>query len=411
MVKAPLIFKIKFTLPNKNSNVGAKNAAHVKYIATRPGVEKEISIQDEKEFEKHLDLGFSKDETFTKYMHERPGSHGLFGPDEKQPDLLNIQKELQDHNGIVWRAVISMREDDANYLGYVEKVKWEQSLRSRMAEFSQEMGLKESNLRWVAAFHQAKGHPHVHVVFWEKEPQRSRGVLSKTERVNIKRILTSEFYKEERERLGRFKMKIRKYVLDRSKGDLDIAAKLTKELKGNLEKIKSLDGRAGGIAPVLYNNQANELVIKIHNLSKIMPTKGRKSLAFMPEEVKKEVREIADWILNQPGFKLEAKKFMETAESFSRQYTKKEQQIKDAGNKAYQDLRDRVAQQVLRQAGSLNLQKGFSNIKITRGIWKGAWEAVKREQMKQEVEREFIKNKFNNKRDYEFDNENRGGNW
>lgn len=39
MVFAPLIFKVKFTLPDKNSNVGAKNAAHVKYIATRPRVD------------------------------------------------------------------------------------------------------------------------------------------------------------------------------------------------------------------------------------------------------------------------------------------------------------------------------------------------------------------------------------
>ena len=366
MVKAPLIFKIKFTLPDKRSKNGTRNAAHVKYIATRPGVEKEML--KEEDLVKDLDTGFLKDENYTKYVHERPGSHGLFGPDQKQPDLFNVQKELQDHKGIVWRAVISMREDDASYLGYIEKEKWEQSLRSRMAEISQEMGISESNLRWVAAFHQAKGHPHSHVVFWEKEPQRSKGVLSPVERKSIRRIFTVELYREERERLGRSKMKIRKHVLEMSRGDLDVAAELTKELKGNLEEIKLLDRRAGGIAPTLYEGQTKELALKLYNLTKIMPGKGRKSLAFMPDEVKKEVREIADWILDQPGFKLEAKQFMETAESFNRQYTKNEAQINESGKEAYKDLRDRVSQEIVRQAGEI--QKKIQNkvIKIEKSL-------------------------------------------
>lgn len=414
MVLAPTIFKIKFTLPNNNSNAGAKNAAHVKYIATRPGVEKNISIENEQEFNKHLDLGFSNNELYAKYMHERPGSHGLFGPDEKQPDLSDIQKELQNHTGIVWRAVISMREEDAKYLGYIKREKWEQSLRSRMAEISREMGISESNLRWVAAFHQAKGHPHVHVVFWEKEPQRNRGKLSNYERRNIKKILTSEFYKEERERLGKFKTEVRKYVLEKSKGDLDIAVRLTKELKGNLEEIKSLNGQAPGIPPNLYDGQVIELATNLTKLANIMPGKGRKVLAFMPEEVKKEVREIADWILSQPGFKLETKKYVDTAKDFSRQYSKNEEKINEAGKKAYEDLRDRVAQEILRHAGKIHDNQditigspGKFQIKTNyiNRVWRSVWEVVKNEQVKLETEKKIMERKNLSRKEYEISNE------
>ncbi|MCE0553156.1 relaxase MobL [Bacillus thuringiensis] len=41
------------------------------------------------------------------------------------------------------------------------------------------MGITESNLKWIAAFHEEKGHPHVHLMMWEKETKRERGALSK----------------------------------------------------------------------------------------------------------------------------------------------------------------------------------------------------------------------------------------
>lgn len=344
MAKAPLIFKIKFTLPTQDSRAGAKNAAHINYIATRPGVDKELTEED---LVKDLDLGFSSDENYMKYIYERPGSHGLFGIEEKQPDLKDVQDELRNHEGIVWRAVISMREDDANTLGYLEKEKWIQSLRSRMSEITKEMGITESNLKWVAAFHKAKGHPHVHVVFWEKEPERIKGMLSKYERVNMKRIMSKEFYHEDRERLGRSKSEIRKYVLEKSRGDLDIAAEIAKNMKVYNQEVISLEGKKAGMEPKLYEQQEYELAQRLMILSEKIPGKGRVALKLMPVEVKEEVKYISDWLLSQPGFKLEKEKFMNNAEGFARQYTKNDVKIKEAREKAYADLRDRVAQVIL----------------------------------------------------------------
>lgn len=394
MAKAPLIFKIKFTLPTQDSRAGAKNAAHINYIATRPGVDKELTEED---LVKDLDLGFSSDENYMKYIYERPGSHGLFGIEEKQPDLKDVQDELRNHEGIVWRAVISMREDDAITLGYLEKEKWMQSLRSRMSEITKEMGISESNLKWVAAFHKAKGHPHVHVVFWEKEPERTKGVLSRYERINMKRILSREFYHEDRERLGRSKSQIRKYVLEKSRGDLDIAAEIAKNMKVHNQEVMSLEGKKTGMEPKLYEQQEYQLAQRLMRLSEKMPGKGRVALKLMPDEVKKEVKHTSDWLLSQLGFKLETEKFMTNAEGFARHYTKNDLKIKEARERAYADLRNRVAQIILRKAREVDRRENsldfcsLRSIKTARSVWKNVWRAVKLEQHRQEIEVQISK--------------------
>ena len=82
------------------------------------------------------------------------------------------------HKGIVWRDVVSLHEDDAARLGYTTREAWEDALRRCMPDVAEAMGIREDNLRWVAAFHQKAGHPHCHISFWETNPERTRGVIS-----------------------------------------------------------------------------------------------------------------------------------------------------------------------------------------------------------------------------------------
>ena len=88
-----VIFKMTFKHPNLIDTSG-KNVAHINYIGTRSGVDKSVTEADlKKELEKGIEKAAADDETYVRYIDERPNSHGLFGA-EGIEDIKEIQKKL-----------------------------------------------------------------------------------------------------------------------------------------------------------------------------------------------------------------------------------------------------------------------------------------------------------------------------
>ena len=174
-IHSPFFFKQSFYLPTASN--ASKNAANLKYIATRPGADRgdlepetPEAERDPKERSIEDDFGPVKPGTaagHVKYMSERPGSHGLFGSNGVA-NLKSAMHEIKHHRGIVWRDVVSLHEDDAVRLGYTTREAWEDALRRCMPDVARAMGIREDNLRWLAAFHQKAGHPHCHISLWEQ---------------------------------------------------------------------------------------------------------------------------------------------------------------------------------------------------------------------------------------------------
>ena len=148
MARTPFVMKVSFKKPCKENN--KKNVAHLNYIATRSGVElnsdKELFVDE---------TNMSTNQTYVRYIDERPRSHGLFG--DSEIDLKDISvPELANHKGIVWRGILSLREDELIRLGYMDQKSWRKALLATMPDAAHEMGIAPSNLRWCAAFHRKK---------------------------------------------------------------------------------------------------------------------------------------------------------------------------------------------------------------------------------------------------------------
>ncbi|WP_227766347.1 MobP3 family relaxase [Zhaonella formicivorans] len=400
-VKSPVIFKLKYYSPtNKNK---ARNVAHINYIANRPGVALEEPNLEEEEF------SLESANIHVKYMGERPRSHGLFGPEEHILDPRAVQKELKNHQGYVWRAIVSLREEDAVRLGYTGREAWEKMLRTSVEEAAGKMGIKPTNLRWVAAFHQEKGHPHVHMVLWEKSPEKLRWTKeqAKQELIAMKKTFVKELYADERAKLLREKTALREYMRSQTKLNVQEARLKYKSLRKDFKKlrleIKSLEGKEPGVAPVLkvsippelkglVTDAYSELAYKINCLAAIMPKRGRVALRFMPEHVKQEARAVADWILKQPEFKGQVERIQEIAAEYKKQYTIKDTALTEAKEKAYAEIRDRVAQIVLKGAAAINKEERLEN-DIIRGVWNSAWRAVEKECSRAQAEMQLAQQK------------------
>ncbi|EIV99934.1 LOW QUALITY PROTEIN: hypothetical protein ThesiDRAFT1_0952 [Thermoanaerobacter siderophilus SR4] len=373
-MSSPFVMKIAFYSPTSKNQ--ARNSAHVQYIATRPGADRgEIDIGDE--IEPDTPAGHAK------YMDERPGSHGLFTEEEEIPDLKEVQRELKNHKGIVWRMVLSLKEDDAVRLGYTTRESWEKVLRAAMPEAAAKMGIPESNLKWAAAFHQAQGHPHVHVILFEKEPRRLRGVLSHGERKDIRKVFVREIYAKERLALTAEKTAVRDLIRDTARSDI---VNILKKVENARIEIRALNGGKAGLSPTLEPHVREELLEKLKELSKIMPQKGRIALAYMPEEVKEKAKEVADWLLKQPGFSQSVERYKDLAKELASHYTSNPEALEKVAEKAYEDIQKRVAQIILKGAAALQEEKTVDTARLTNSVWRSAWRALERERLRAEAE-------------------------
>jgi hypothetical protein len=390
-IKNVVICKIAFYLPNSKSR--SSNPRHVQYIATRPeadrGDEAALRLGDEEPDRPDA-------AAHVEYAAERPGSSGLFGPDpERPPGWREVAADLARHSLPTWRLIVSLREEDAVRLGMTERKDWEPAIREGVQKAMEAMHLNPQSARWVAAFHEKQGHPHCHLVIWE-EPHpgaRRRGRLTPKEMRGVWRSFARELFRAERTRLAAEKAALRDLVRDLARGDVARAAELVREVRGMARlAVQALEGGRPGIPPTLRQPQLEDLASQLAALAGIMPGKGRAALAYMPEPVKARAREIADWLLRQPGFAQSAARYQELARELASHYTRKPEVLDRAGQKAYGDLRDRVAQQVVRAAALLERavrEDRAAQERMARSLWRAAWRGIERERLRAEAQAEL----------------------
>lgn len=387
-LNAPFFFKLKYYKPTSQNR--AKNVAHIRYISTRSGVDLgEPDLEEEAGAIEHL-----------KYMGERPLSHGLFGSDDRQVDLKEALQEVAKNEGYAWRLIISLREDDAIRLGYTERASWEKMLRACMGEVATKMGIRETNLRWYAAFHQEPGHPHCHVIFWENVPERKYWTRKQAARElkEMRKVLIRHIYADERRRLGAERTALREMLRDKTEAVIQEAASAELELRALL-------GTVPGIPPKIRSeslfseNQLQYLQERLSELARMMPGKGRIALAFMPPEAKQAARNIAEWLMDQPQMYQAVERIQEIAREYSAPYSFQQKYHEQAAQNAREDIRDRIAQIVLKGAAALTREpdEGKSkpehknSITMAKAVWKSTWRALEKERSKAEAQMQLAK--------------------
>ena len=139
------------------------------------------------------------------------GEHGLFG----QEDYVNLRKaseEIYNHNGIVWQQVISLRQTDAERLGYDTPEAWRNLLRSKQFEIASYHRIPAENMKWYAAFHKEEGHYHVHFLLFTKEPGGE--FLCARDYFRYKDSLTKTIFKDEMKQLYDERQSLRDKIIE-----------------------------------------------------------------------------------------------------------------------------------------------------------------------------------------------------
>lgn len=311
---AKLVTKFKYLKPNRK-----KKGGYAQYIATREGVEKiddsqknEPATTKQQQFIEKITADFPEvkelleyedytakptvgnaselisraleqtadsildSKTYADYIATRPraqrfGKHGLFSDEGITVNLRKVSEEMNRHEGNVWTAIISLRREDAQRLGYDSGERWRDMLRAHAQEFSNQLHIPLENLRWFAAFHNEGNHPHVHMILYSTD--KSYGYLSKEGVQNLRSTLGKEIFAQD--------------LLTKYKEQTAHRNSLRAESKDLVAKIISQINQGDYDNPVLKN--------MLLELSKILSeTSGKKVYGYLNADTKALVDEIVD---------------------------------------------------------------------------------------------------------------------
>lgn len=119
------------------------------------------------------------------YIAERPGvekngnAHGLFSAAETT-DLNEMKEKISNHTGNIYSFVFSLRRPDADRLGFNQQAAWRDIVLRKQDEIATQTNIPLQDLRWVAAVHNTKHHPHMHFIFYSAHPSSQNFVTTKS---------------------------------------------------------------------------------------------------------------------------------------------------------------------------------------------------------------------------------------
>lgn len=142
----------------------------------------------------------------SKYVLKNPNtSHGLFGVVKEFPNIQNDDNiepiinhidRLAQNKVPIYRGYISLREYDAERLGYYEQDKWKSLLENRLPSIAKKMNIKLEDIQYLGAVHIEDGHPHFQFFVWSKEPRINYFV--KYKEVNkLRNEFTNDVFRED----------------------------------------------------------------------------------------------------------------------------------------------------------------------------------------------------------------------
>ena len=271
-----LIYKQKHRHPNYCKTPKC-NYAHIGYIATRPGASKNEGMR-----------------------------HGLFGKLTPSGDVTEFEtwqevgrlvRELSYRRVNIFRGIISFSPETAAELGLSDHTAWQDYMEQHIKTLAEKNGIRPQDLQWAAAHHNERSHPHIHVVFWNKNQKTMIPFVSPKIPDSIRVQLIKNTFLE----------KIKKFLADKNKAYTTLSSITTEAVNAFDEYIKRLNPqefrriqeRFGKIdvdelciAPldgVISKSEIETFIPRLFDLKNKIPKQGRLSYKLLPENVKAEL--------------------------------------------------------------------------------------------------------------------------
>ena len=156
-------FMLEFCLPNYPNNPEMQDKR------------KFYSSNKYNDYMKYIDTGIKdlKNIDFVEYSNNSTKSSGIFNQDGKmnKKQIALTREHLRETESVIWSGVVSFEERfGLNWCNNFEQA--QRIMQSELPKFFKRAGLNPDNIEWFAGLHENTDNRHIHLIFFEKEPQR-----------------------------------------------------------------------------------------------------------------------------------------------------------------------------------------------------------------------------------------------
>lgn len=315
-----IVFKQNYA-PRSRAATPGLNVRHMHYIATRPGAVY------------NLGCGFC-------LWGKRPGEKDICDIQDLHAAENQIYQVSQQHT--VYRALISIGQEDAELHGMYGRNKWEQFIGDHVSVLAKEMDIAEENFCWYASYHFKKGHPHVHLMYWDNsEDPRPEGISKERFAIMAERV-RAEFGKD----LYREELK------EAQSQQREEAAAIRTALRAICQEANP----EAALSPeALYSSgQADAIGTDLAELVQAMPKTGSLRYAYLPPAYKAQVDALVDRLLREiPDLQKQMEKYRGLAEKIARYYGNGEETAARNLDKAVAKIKRELGNEVMQAVCSL----------------------------------------------------------
>ena len=349
MPESPLISIIRCDTPNLHGSC-IHNRNYLIYIATRDGVDL-TDVDLERELQQMEESTVSTSDHadnahYLKYIKERPGSQGLFGNIDVSNHVA-LGKHIEDltaEGRLIYRGVISLREDDAINLGFDKKASWVDYMNLVMPDIAREFNIPVDKLQWAAAFHLKNGHPHCHYMFWNKEEQVASPYIHISKQARCREILSKEMFHLEREEAVLTKTNAR-----------DMTIKVTKEFVQ--DELNILINEPDKLTGFFQTEDVKKLSKELVQFADTLPKSGRLAYKLLPPENKVSLDALTEKMLQTQPLSIDYYRYLHAVDDISASYSASQRHTDVTHQCADEDLKKRMGNVILKACKTLLQEK------------------------------------------------------
>lgn len=310
--------------------------------------------------------------------------HGLFGIVE---GFENIQKEenieqikehiraLAERKVPIIRGVISLKEYDAERLGYYDQDKWKSVFENKLPSIADKLNAKLKDIQYVGAVHIEEGHPHFQFMLWVKGEEKRNYFVKYQLKDKLRKEFTNDIFREDllpiyqEKDFAKKNITSENYLLQQLK-KVSTDEKTLKEL---MQYEKGFE-QTKFVRNLLKDKQLKEIVDMLMDLKKdLKETKGSIKYQYLKKypEIIEKVDSISELIINSSiQCQIEIDKYIKAKQKLVEfQYTnpeKIEKAKEDAKKDAEQEIIKLIGNQILDiERKWLNTKEDYTNIKYT----------------------------------------------
>ena len=282
---------------------------------------------NEKELGRRKDgyLGY----TSSHHKDSTISSEGVIDTKEKREELYRkLSSAFSKKGDIFYEEIISLEShEEAERLSLGESARqWEPLLNEVLPKVFRHRGFDPDNMLWTADLHTNTQHPHVHLLFMEKEHTIDRGKFTKSDMKYLKRQLLSSLER-------------RQSYCDRLEASVDDVFR---------NKDKQFRHLMSDVEQSLLDNKN----IQLTELLKALPKRGRMQYnSYNMKDYRPLIDNYIDHLIRtDKKAKASFEKLMETIDRL-------EANINDAGNEKISTLKEAEMKKIYERIGNMILQK------------------------------------------------------